>query len=108
MKKLLILAMIVGLAGVFALPAVAVKAPPTLNFKAAAKSPVSFDHAGHEVRIGDCKTCHHMGVGNGSCTQCHGVTDQAPGTKRAFHKSCRGCHTKMKVANYRDCAFCHK
>jgi len=108
MKKLLLIALVLGIVSAFALPAIAVKAPASIQFDSPQKSPVSFDHASHETKIGDCKSCHHMGVGTGSCTDCHGRTDKAPGTKRAFHKSCRGCHTKMGVANYRDCAFCHK
>ena len=108
MKKIVMMAVIVGLVTAFALPAVAVKAPPTLTFDSPTKGQISFDHAGHEARISDCKTCHHFGVGNGSCTQCHGVSDKAPGSKRAFHRSCRKCHTDMGVANWQDCAFCHK
>jgi len=47
---------------------------------------VKFNHASHQGRDTDCMTCHHMGVGNGSCN---------------------GCHEKRGVASASDCNFCH-
>jgi hypothetical protein len=108
MRQYLTLAMVLAAVGAFALPAVAGKGPASITFDGPRKPPVVFDHAGHQAKIADCKACHHMGVGTGTCKDCHGVTDKAPTVKRAFHKSCRGCHTRMNVANYRDCGFCHK
>jgi len=108
MKKLILLGIVVGLVAAFALPAVALKAPARINLDGPTKAPVVFDHAGHEARISDCKTCHHMGVGTGTCLDCHGKIEQAPSVKRAMHRSCRKCHTDMGVANWKDCGFCHK
>ena len=108
MKKILIMALVLTVVTAFALPAIAGKGPSSIRFASPSKSAVQFDHAAHQARISDCKTCHHMGVGTGTCKDCHGVAPQAPEFKRAAHKSCRGCHTQMKVANYRDCSFCHK
>lgn len=109
MKKIVILALTGAVVIALVLPVVALGPPAQVNFAGAKRKPaVVFDHAAHEQLAADCKTCHHMGVGNGKCNGCHGVATVAPTFKRAMHKSCRGCHTRMKVANYKDCGFCHK
>lgn len=106
MKKLLILALITGLVTAFGLSAIAANAPSTLNFAAPTKGAVTFDHAAHEGRAADCKSCHHYGVGNGKCVDCHTKLEGAPPIKRAFHRNCRTCHNDRWQA--RDCGYCHK
>jgi hypothetical protein len=109
MRTLILLGLILGLVAALTLPAIALDPPKRVGFDSPKKSPVDFNHEAHVVLAGgDCKACHHLGVGNGRCDGCHGRTDKAPGYKRALHKSCRGCHTEKKVAKWKDCAFCHK
>ncbi len=92
MKKLLVLALILGLVAAFALPAVALKAPATINLDITGKGSVTFDHALHQANVNGCKSCHHMGVGNGSCDGCHGRTAVAPALADALAKNCETCH----------------
>ena len=109
MQRLLMIALAVAVVAAFAMPAVAErKAPQKLRFELSGAKTVEFSHGVHEQKVSDCKTCHHMGVGTGACRECHGVHPAAPNMKRAMHKSCRSCHTKMRVAKARDCGFCHK
>ena len=102
MKKLLNLALVLGAVAVFALPAVALRAPDELIL---AGSGETFKHAAHVVLAKNCKECHHMGVGSGSCTDCHGRTNKAPSVEVAF-TNCRTCHasatTPAPAASCRD------
>ena len=109
MKRLLMIALCIAVVAAFASPVIAKrKGPDHIRFDMAQKSAVDFNHGMHEAQISDCKTCHHMGVGSGTCRDCHGVHPAAPSMKRAMHKSCKTCHAKMKIAKKKDCAFCHK
>ena len=109
MQKLLMIALTVAVVAALVSPVIAGrKGPERLRFELKNAATVDFSHGVHEQKVTDCKTCHHMGVGSGTCRDCHGVHPAAPSMKRAMHKSCRPCHARMKVANKRDCAFCHK
>ncbi len=108
MKKLLMIALAIAVVAALASPVVAKrKGPDHIRFDSPQKSAVEFSHGAHEQRVPDCKSCHHMGVGTGTCRDCHGVHPKAPSMKRAMHKSCRNCHAKMKVAKKKACTFCH-
>lgn len=81
--------------------------PATIDMAGSSKPVVKFNHASHQVRDADCKTCHHMGVGNGTCKGCHGVDSRFVDAKTAIHNSCIGCHAKRGVATASNCDFCH-
>jgi len=92
-----------------ALPALGQRIVPTqLKFSGVSVKEVSFSHEKHQTIAGDCKACHHMGVGTGNCTSCHGRDNRFSSKKDAFHASCIGCHTKTAVSAASDCLFCHK
>lgn len=97
MKNLLITALVLGVVAVFALPAVALRAPDKMALSVAGQAPVTFDHAAHVALASDCKDCHHYGIGNGKCDGCHGKTDQAPSLAAAY-TSCKTCHVAAQVA----------
>ncbi|HBT82869.1 MAG: hypothetical protein A2091_04540 [Desulfuromonadales bacterium GWD2_61_12] len=67
---------------------------------------ITFNHAAHQGKVADCKTCHHKGVEAGKCTGCHGVKPEAPAAKDAFHKQCKGCH--QEKGGPTGCKDCHK
>ncbi len=92
MHKLWIFALTVVVVTAFALPAAALRAPDTVMLDVSGQAPVAFDHAAHVVAANGCKDCHHYGVGNGSCSGCHGKTDLAPTLADAYTK-CKTCHT---------------
>jgi cytochrome c553 len=72
--------------------------------------PVTFKHAEHQSRIGDCTTCHHKSANGDAaapCSQCHGKDEAAPGYKDAMHKSCQGCHKKEGGNAPTKCNGCH-
>ncbi len=80
------------------------------------KGPVLFNHWQHQKIQGvTCKTCHHKaeeGKAIKSCLQCHQCKKgEAPAAKMAFHKTCKGCHMKMKKAGKKTgptgCTKCH-
>ena len=96
MKKLLIMALVLGVVAAFALPAVALRAPDSTTLEVAGQASVTFDHAAHVALASDCKTCHHYGVGNGKCGGCHGKTSQAPSLADAY-TACKTCHTSTPV-----------
>jgi len=109
MKKMLLLLLAAGLVLCFSLPAVSQpQGKAKLKFGGATMPSVDFAHDLHKEKVSDCKTCHHYGVGTGSCVDCHGGDSRARGKKDAFHDSCRGCHDKMDVSKMNDCGFCHK
>ncbi len=83
----------------------------------AKRTPTEFPHSRHMVVV-DCKTCHHMWIGDEqiqTCTTsgCHDVdvsptiskkSNVAPDQailyyKTAFHQMCIGCHKEMKMVN---------
>ncbi len=51
-----------------------------------------FNHDAHKTTVSDCKTCHHLGVGNGQCTGCHDRDSRAPGMGQALQSLCVKCH----------------
>jgi predicted CXXCH cytochrome family protein len=66
---------------------------------------VTFNHAAHQERVPDCKTCHHKGVEAGACRSCHDGT-KAPSMKDAAHKLCKDCHKEKGGPT--SCKDCHK
>ncbi|MBE0596362.1 MAG: cytochrome c3 family protein [Desulfuromonadales bacterium] len=66
---------------------------------------VTFPHAVHQERIGDCRTCHHQGVEAGACHSCHDIDTQPPKAKDAFHGMCVGCHRQQ--GGPVNCNGCH-
>ena len=95
MRKILIVALALGMVAAFALSAVALKnpvAPGSITLEITGKGMVTFDHALHETSVNGCKSCHHFGVGNGECSGCHGVAPQVPALADALAKNCEKCH----------------
>lgn len=105
MKKILIMALVLGVVAAFSLPAIALQAPATTTLEVAGQAPVTFDHAAHVALSSNCKQCHHYGVGNGSCTDCHGNAKltQAPSLAAAY-TACKTCHTSTPVAAPAACS----
>ena len=68
---------------------------------------VTFEHFSHQDAVEDCTTCHHAGVEAGKCSSCHGVNEDAPSAKDAFHKSCKGCHQEVGGNAPTKCKGCH-
>ena len=109
MKNIFGLIVVFGVVFSLVLPAVGQpQGKAKLRFSGEKMPAVDFAHDLHKEKVSDCKTCHHYGVGNGSCVDCHGGDSRARGKKAAFHDSCRGCHAKQKVSKMKDCKFCHK
>ncbi len=80
------------------------------------KGPVEFNHWQHQKIKGvTCKTCHHKekeGETPKACFQCHQCKPgNAPKAMMAFHKTCKGCHAKMKregkATGPTSCNKCH-
>lgn len=88
------------------------------------KKPVTFPHKSHTENavIGDkCEVCHHMAEEPSRITGCRtagchdGKTEEVPGIKDAFHKTCRNCHKKVldeqpeneKLKKLKKCNGCH-
>ena len=65
---------------------------------------VTFNHAQHQERS-DCSSCHHTGTFV-QCKSCHGVSEEAPKAKDAFHKQCKGCHAEANKGPTK-CSGCH-
>ncbi len=109
MKNIFGLILILGLFFCLTLPAVGQsQGQAKLRFGGATMPSVDFAHDIHIQKVEDCKTCHHYGVGTGTCADCHGGDSRARSKKDAFHGSCRGCHVKEGVSKKKDCGFCHK
>jgi len=82
---------------------------------------VTFKHAEHAGRIGDCTTCHHKVEGDAvpqACSACHmpkEIKDEAPKLKTAVHDNCQGCHQEKldageeagPVKGAKECKKCH-
>jgi hypothetical protein len=81
--------------------------PATIDMAGKSQPVVKFNHANHQGLDADCKTCHHMGVGNGTCKGCHGRDSRFADSQTAIHKSCNGCHETRGVATASNCDFCH-
>ena len=67
---------------------------------------VSFSPRIHHEHGVTCLLCHHTGVEDGKCSNCHGVDPGVPNSQDAFHLLCKGCHKHEKLDN--SCEFCHK
>ncbi len=65
---------------------------------------VTFNHTAHQ-QVGDCATCHHTGDYS-QCKSCHGVDDNAPKAKDAYHNLCKNCH-KERNQGPTKCKECH-
>lgn len=104
MKKLVILLVVVGFVAGTALFAAANNGPAEIKLEASMGT-VTFNHAAHQAKVSDCKTCHHKGVEAGACRSCHDGT-KAPKAKDAFHKRCKGCHKEQNGPT--KCKECHK
>lgn len=96
-------------------------------FTPARRPPVEFPHARHEETLDaqGCGACHHgpdpetgrlvyLDGEEQACKTCHGLdrVDRMPALREAFHRSCTGCHRKMKAENRETgpttCGECHK
>lgn len=110
MKNSLVFLLLLSMVLLLALPALGARpqGPARIPFAGKGAGLVDFTHDAHKGYVPDCKTCHHMGVGDGTCVGCHGVISQAPAKRQAFHQSCQGCHETRQVARANDCRFCHK
>jgi hypothetical protein len=90
-------------------------------FGKARRSPARFVHDEHNEAAGleDCAQCHHVYDTNGKrdandssegqpCADCHALEDQGavPGLRKAFHRSCTGCH-QAQGSGPITCAQCH-
>lgn len=67
---------------------------------------VSFSPRVHHEHGVTCRLCHHTGVEDGKCSNCHGVDPRVPNRQDAFHLLCKGCHKHEKLDN--SCEFCHR
>ncbi|MEA2109517.1 MAG: cytochrome c3 family protein [Pseudomonadota bacterium] len=117
MKKIFVLFIAVSFLAVAGFALAAPKAPAeTLIFKAEKmkKPPVPFSHTKH-AKV-ECSKCHHTWKGEGTpkgCGECHKDKKEGKklGLKNAAHKTCRGCHRKLKKAGEKygptRCSKCH-
>ncbi|HHN73638.1 MAG TPA: hypothetical protein ENK10_00255 [Acidobacteria bacterium] len=103
MKKIVVLLLLAGLAGFWALAADVPAGKEVLKLQAKMGT-VTFKHKEHATRAGDCKTCHHKlqeGATPRACSECHDkkvVKDEAPKLKNALHKTCGDCHAAKQEA----------
>lgn len=81
--------------------------PANIQFSGKTQNKINFMHQAHEARVPDCKTCHHMGVGTGTCRDCHGQDSRFPDLQTALHTKCRGCHEEKGISAATNCAYCH-
>ncbi len=82
---------------------------------------VTFKHAEHAERIGNCTQCHHKFEGEDlpkACSTCHDpkeIVNEAPKLKNAMHDNCQGCHQEKidagekagPVKGAKECKKCH-
>jgi len=104
MKKFLILLVAMSFVTIGALGVVAANNGPAEIKLPAKMGEVTFNHAAHQERVADCKTCHHQGEGT-ACRSCHGVKPDAPEAKMAFHSACKSCHKEQNGPT--KCKQCH-
>ena len=106
MKKMLVLFVAMTLVSLASMTVVAAENNGPAEIKLEAKmGTVTFQHAAHQARIADCKTCHHNGVEAGACRSCHDAKPEAPKAKDAFHKLCKDCHKAQNGPT--SCKDCH-
>ena len=104
MKKFLFLVTATFLVSTFATAVVAVtNGPEEVNFTPKMGT-VTFNHSAHQG-LTDCATCHHTGD-YAQCKSCHGVNENVPKSKNAFHKQCKDCHKEAKKGPTK-CKECH-
>jgi cytochrome c553 len=104
MKKFLILLTVLMLLFSIATVVVAAsKAPAEVKYTSKTGT-VTFNHVTHQ-KLSDCATCHHTGD-YVQCKSCHGVDQNAPKVKNAYHKQCKNCHKEMKKGPTK-CKECH-
>ena len=82
---------------------VSAQGPETLTFDTKMGT-VTFPHNAHQ-QYAECNVCHHTGDYT-SCTSCHGVNDDAPKARDAFHQLCKNCHQEQQAGPVK-CAECH-
>lgn len=70
--------------------------------------PVTFSHDMHSMMADDCATCHHHADPDQTppCKECHGVSQDIPSLKDAYHGQCMTCHREMEMGPT-GCAECH-
>ena len=119
-KSLISLIALLALTSIFVLAADIPAEKETITFDAKLGT-VTFKHAEHAGRIGDCTTCHHKTEGDAvpeACSKCHmpkEVKDEAPKLKTAVHNRCQGCHQEKldageksgPVKGAKECKKCH-
>ncbi|PLY06011.1 MAG: hypothetical protein C0622_01385 [Desulfuromonas sp.] len=104
MKKVLILCVTMALVTSLATLVIAQNQGPDEVTFTPKMGTVTFNHAAHQG-LTDCATCHHTGE-FAQCSSCHGVTDDAPKAKDAFHTLCKDCH-KESAKGPTKCKECH-
>ncbi|MEA3544443.1 MAG: cytochrome c3 family protein [Thermodesulfobacteriota bacterium] len=104
MKKLMILLTAIFLTSSVVTVVIAVTTTPTEISYTPKMGVVTFNHSTHQ-ELTDCVTCHHTGD-YAQCKSCHGVEENAPKAKNAYHKQCKDCHKEMKKGPTR-CKECH-
>ncbi len=67
-----------------------------------AKSGTPFPHAAHQELGEECAKCHHKGLDDPSCRNCHSETADA---KKIYHEICISCHKENGISA--SCASCH-
>ena len=67
-----------------------------------AKSGTPFPHSAHQELGEPCAKCHHQGLDDPSCRNCHSETADA---KKIYHKICIACHKENGISA--GCADCH-
>ena len=106
MKKFFVLALVVMVSVVLAVPAFAVPAGKTVEFAGGAAGKVVFDGKAHADKGAKCADCHQSGLfkmkkGETKAT----MKDMEAG------KACGGCHNGTKAFSVKDaakCGSCHK
>ena len=119
-RALFSLIALIALTSVFVLAAEIPAEKEVITFEAKLGT-VTFKHAEHAGRIGDCTTCHHKMEGDAApqpCSACHmekEEKDGAPKLKDAVHDNCQGCHQEKAdageksgpVGGANECKKCH-
>ena len=67
-----------------------------------AKSGTPFTHGAHQELGEPCAKCHHKGLDDPSCRNCHSETDDA---KKIYHERCISCHKENGISA--GCSTCH-
>ncbi len=104
MKKLIILLTAIILVSAIATVVIAVTTGPDEIKYTPKMGTVTFNHLAHQG-LTDCSTCHHTGDYT-QCKSCHGVDQNAPKSKDAYHKQCKNCHKEMEQGPTK-CKGCH-